>query len=495
MADPNREIRIAVMGATGSGKSTFINKASGSNLPVGHGLDSCTSEVQTSRPVCCDSIERFPQAKCLRFFSYEHGAKLAGVIYMHRISDLRMGGTSKRNFRIFRELCGESSLKNVIIVTNMWLQVTLEIGEAREAELARMDKFFKPVLEKGGQLLRHHGTLESAHTILRYLVNNQPAPLRIQQEIVDEHRSIEETAAGAELRRALNEQADQHKDEIRNLRADMEAAMRAKDEEMRRELQEELEKKQEECLRIEQNSQRMAAEFAAERARLEALILRMEAEHQKQLQMLENLQGEVVKVLTEKEEQETMHAQRESEILAAKQAEDERRARELEEERNARVLAEESHQKHLQSLLDDMEKTRIAKEIADIAHAEEVKRERDRLAVLETEQQRQKSAMEAAERERAREEAERVRLQEEFAQREKELEEVKVSNAAKEAESVAAKRAVESAQTRLLEQQQLTRQLEEQLVQQREMDQSSLEHCSLPQPSILSRIFHSWYGR
>ncbi|OJA13215.1 hypothetical protein AZE42_12184, partial [Rhizopogon vesiculosus] len=50
MANQNREIKIAVMGATGSGKSTFISKASGSSLPAGHGLESCTNEVQTSRP-------------------------------------------------------------------------------------------------------------------------------------------------------------------------------------------------------------------------------------------------------------------------------------------------------------------------------------------------------------------------------------------------------------------------------------------------------------
>jgi len=50
MASRGKEIRIAVMGATGSGKSTFINLASGSTLPVGRGLESCTSEVQTSRP-------------------------------------------------------------------------------------------------------------------------------------------------------------------------------------------------------------------------------------------------------------------------------------------------------------------------------------------------------------------------------------------------------------------------------------------------------------
>jgi hypothetical protein len=216
---------------------------------------------------------------------------------MHRISDFRMGGTSKRNFKIFRELCGESSLKNVIIVTNMWSEVKREIGEARESELANKDKFFKPVLEKGARMLRHDGTIEAAHTILRYLINSHPATLRIQQEIVNEHKPIEQTAAGSELRRALDEQSDRHKEEIRSLRVEMEAAMRAKDDETRNELQEELEKKQQECLRIEQASQRMAAEFAAERARLEARILQMEDEHQKQFQTLTGLQGDVARVL------------------------------------------------------------------------------------------------------------------------------------------------------------------------------------------------------
>ncbi|KAG1750745.1 hypothetical protein EDB19DRAFT_2009187 [Suillus lakei] len=488
MANPNREIRIAyapfsvfsVMGATGSGKSTFINKASGSNLPVGRGLESCTREVQTSRPFVVSGS--FPQAKRLRFLSYEHGVRLAGVIYMHRISDCRMGGTSKRNFRTFRKLCGESSLKNVIIVTSMWSEVTREIGEAREAELASMDRFFKPVLEKGARMLRHDGTLESAHTTLRYLINSQATTLRIQQEIVNEHMPIGETAAGAELRHALDEQAEHYREEIRSLRAEMEAALRAKDEETRGELQEELKRKQEECLRIEQNSQRMAAEFAAERTRLEALILQMEAEQQKQLQTLEGLQGEIVKVLTEKEQQEALHTQRKSEILASKQAEDKRRSRELEEERKARKLAEESHQKHLQSLLDDMEKTRIAKEIADIVHAEEVKQGQDGLAALE---QRQSSAMEVAKKQRTLEEAERARLQEELAQREKELEEVKASHAEKEAESVAAKQAVESTRIRLLEQQELARQREEELARvQREMEEA---HATREREAALTR--------
>ncbi|KAG0705709.1 hypothetical protein DFH29DRAFT_996582 [Suillus ampliporus] len=455
MANPNREIRIAVMGATGSGKSTFINKASESDLPVGDGLESCTSEVRTSRPFVVserivtlidtpgfDDTTRsdtdiLSMIAAYLSKTYEHGTTLAGVIYMHRISDFKMGDTSKRNFTIFRELCGESSLKNVLIVTNMWSEVKRETGEARESELASKDKFFKPVLEKGARLLRHEGTLESAHTILHYLINSHPAALRIQQEIVDEHKPIEKTAAGSELRRDLEEQAEHYREEIRNIREDM-AAMRVKDEETRAELQEELEKKQQECIRIEQTSQRMATEFAAERARHEARTLQMEGEHRKQLQTLENLQDEVARILTENELQESLHIRKQSEILATRQAEDERRARELEEERKANALAEESHQKHLQNLLEDMEKVRTAKEIADIAHAEEVRQQRERLAVLEAEQQRQNSAIEAAERERARVDGERVCLQEE-------LEKVKASHAQqqKDAKSPAAKPALQ----------------------------------------------------
>jgi len=46
----DREIVIAVMGATGSGKTTFINLLSGSTLRIGKGLQSCTSVVQAAAP-------------------------------------------------------------------------------------------------------------------------------------------------------------------------------------------------------------------------------------------------------------------------------------------------------------------------------------------------------------------------------------------------------------------------------------------------------------
>jgi len=43
-------VLIAVMGGTGTGKTTLINLASGSNLAVGHSMESCTSEVVAAEP-------------------------------------------------------------------------------------------------------------------------------------------------------------------------------------------------------------------------------------------------------------------------------------------------------------------------------------------------------------------------------------------------------------------------------------------------------------
>ena len=38
------------MGATGSGKTSFVNLVSGSDFRVGRGLKSCTNVVQVSKP-------------------------------------------------------------------------------------------------------------------------------------------------------------------------------------------------------------------------------------------------------------------------------------------------------------------------------------------------------------------------------------------------------------------------------------------------------------
>jgi hypothetical protein len=207
---------------------------------------------------------------------YEEGVTLAGVLYFHRISDFRMGGTSTRNFKMFRELCGDTTLQNVVIVTNMWGEVGTQVGEAREAELMQEDIFFKPVLNKGAQMTRHDNTVSSAKNIIRRIIDNHPLPLRIQRELVDEHKDISDTSAGEELNRELNAQIKKYQQEMLVLKEEMKRAMDDRDEETRRELEIETQKMQREIARFENDAKRLESDYKGEKERLEAHLKKME---------------------------------------------------------------------------------------------------------------------------------------------------------------------------------------------------------------------------
>lgn len=122
---------------------------------------------------------------------------------------------------MFRQLCGDTTLKNVIIVTNMWGEVEKQIGDARESELAGKDKFFKPALDKGAVIFRHGNTRDSALNILRQIIQNHPVTLQIQREMVDEKREISQTVAADELNREITLQTKRFRNEMRALKEEM----------------------------------------------------------------------------------------------------------------------------------------------------------------------------------------------------------------------------------------------------------------------------------
>ncbi|EMD33879.1 hypothetical protein CERSUDRAFT_125649 [Gelatoporia subvermispora B] len=288
--DDEEPIGIAVMGATGSGKSTFINTVSGSNLQVGSGLKSCTSSIEHSRtfqlfgrnvtlidtPGFDDTTKSDTDIlKMIALYlstTYESGYKLSGIIYMHRISDFRMTGVSRRNFSMFRKLCGDEALRNVVIVTNMWGEVTTERGAAREKELASDDILFKPVLDKGARMVRHDNTCESAQAILNLLVNKKPRVLRIQKELVEEHKDISQTAAGVELERELAALAAKHREELAQVKQEMREALLAKDMETREELDKVRGELEGSVKKIENDRERLSSEYAQEKARADEMM-------------------------------------------------------------------------------------------------------------------------------------------------------------------------------------------------------------------------------
>ncbi|KAK7695012.1 hypothetical protein QCA50_002200 [Cerrena zonata] len=240
-----KPVLIGVMGGTGTGKSTFVNLASGSNLQVGFNLESCTSETQLSQPFVVDGRtvvlidtpgfdDTFKtEADVLHSIAdflaamYQNEQKLSGVIFLHRISDNRIGGLARKNFRLFRSICGDDALKHTIIATTMWGEVSAELGERRESELSTKDQYFKPAFDEGAKLVRHDNTLESAHGIVRQVLEYQPVGLSVQREMVDQHTTLGGTTAGQYLTVHLETVIQGQRDELRNVKAELEA-LRAK---------------------------------------------------------------------------------------------------------------------------------------------------------------------------------------------------------------------------------------------------------------------------
>ncbi|KAI0790009.1 P-loop containing nucleoside triphosphate hydrolase protein, partial [Abortiporus biennis] len=229
------ELTHRVMGPTGVGKSTFINRASGSNLTVSGGIASCTKDVAASDAFDVDGktvtlidtpgfndtkISRSSLLRRIVTFltkTYEKGRVPNAIIYLHRISDLRFGGIMRQDFEAFRKIVGVDSEKRIILTTTMWCDVKEEIGRKRELELKADDRFFGEVCKNGAVMVRHDDTRERALEIVRVAMGYPPGKLAVQDETVDKKLSFPETSPARCLRRDFEDQVNKQKKELLEL--------------------------------------------------------------------------------------------------------------------------------------------------------------------------------------------------------------------------------------------------------------------------------------
>ncbi|KAJ8094228.1 hypothetical protein PM082_006766 [Marasmius tenuissimus] len=230
---------IAAMGGTGTGKTSFINLVGQSEFLVGDGLDSCTNRIQQhpfafeGQDVVLIDIPGFDDSnksdaeivKMIADFllaEYRAGRCLSGVMYFHRITDVRMGGASRRNFTMFQKLCGEEAFSNVAIVTTRWDLEEQEVAMARFEEMKSKPQLCRPIVDKGGSMFPHNRTPESANEIIRHLITGtSPVPLLIQREMA-EGMKLSETTAGRELEQEILKQVESNQRQVAEIIEEME---------------------------------------------------------------------------------------------------------------------------------------------------------------------------------------------------------------------------------------------------------------------------------
>jgi len=138
--------------------------------------------------------------------SYASEMKLAGVIYLHEISQTRMLGTTLKNLKMFHKLCGEDALSSVVLGTTKWSEVNEAVGDDRLKQLE--NNFWKEMIQGGSKVFKFDKTYESAWNMVNHLLRKHHLNydvLQLQQELVDLHKIIPDTDAGKELRYTLEQ--------------------------------------------------------------------------------------------------------------------------------------------------------------------------------------------------------------------------------------------------------------------------------------------------
>ena len=135
-----------------------------------------------------------------------------------------MAGTPLKNLRMFEELCGKKSFKNVILTTTMWDEVDEETGTSREEELKT--NYWKSMISRHSSTGRFMGTRDSAFRLIAPLLDEASSrnELLLQKELVDLDLRLSETHAGQKLRSEIKQLAKQQQDLLRQIREELKNA-------------------------------------------------------------------------------------------------------------------------------------------------------------------------------------------------------------------------------------------------------------------------------
>lgn len=187
--------------------------------------------------------------------------ELKGIIYVHRITDIRYCGSAIKTFEIFKRICGETALPNVLLTTTRWHEVDEPTGASRERQLR--DDFWAYMVGRGSLMSRFHGDRTSAVALISQLVINEPIVLRLQHEMVNEGKKLDETEAGSYISDGLGEIREQYLQQLESLE-EMRKNQQEQDRAMRRRLKLDFERGHEQLLETEKQQVSLRADVAAE---------------------------------------------------------------------------------------------------------------------------------------------------------------------------------------------------------------------------------------
>lgn len=137
---------------------------------------------------------------------------------------------------MFKRLCGKDAMRNVILATTMWDKVSSEEGAKREIQLIITSDFWGWMVENSSRVFRYTDDRISAMKLVDHLLKNSGITLDVQEEMVNNHKTLNETSAGRELESGLAEAKAKFQEELREVEAQMKQAQLERDAESQKAL-------------------------------------------------------------------------------------------------------------------------------------------------------------------------------------------------------------------------------------------------------------------
>ncbi|KAF9528319.1 hypothetical protein CPB83DRAFT_883678 [Crepidotus variabilis] len=168
---------ILVVGLTGSGRTTFINEASGSDLKVGGTLKPCTAKVTAAKPfelsdrrvilidtpgLSSDTLTKI--STDVKKLCVSQKQNLAGIIYLHRILAKHIDPTSTLNAQMLKL---ELNQTPIVIATTFWSKPGQKLSPTP-------DDIFGEGSNVNASVEKYEDSQESAHKIVSGIMRRSP---------------------------------------------------------------------------------------------------------------------------------------------------------------------------------------------------------------------------------------------------------------------------------------------------------------------------------
>ena len=177
------------------------------------------------------------EVRLIEVLRYPTGTKLAGVVFVQQPTpDTHYPEYwLSQNIKALKELCGDTTLKNVVImIYNHWREFH---PEAR----------FHSAIEQGAQVYQCTNASNPDLGALRIALRGRPVTPKVQQKPVNKGSGPERIAPATELTKEMPTLAESHDSDVKKLEESMQEAMDKKVGELRRELKEQKRRAQQEA--------------------------------------------------------------------------------------------------------------------------------------------------------------------------------------------------------------------------------------------------------